>query len=161
MQHEVIDRRELRRTLGCFATGVVVVTSDDGRDVRGMTANSFMSVSLEPPLVLVSVANNAKMGGVLTRAEHYGLSILSCPQQEISSHFATRGSQLQLEFERVDGVPLIADALAQIVCRISRRIRLGDHTLFVGEVLHHKRTNAPPLLYFAGSYQRLSVEFES
>jgi flavin reductase (DIM6/NTAB) family NADH-FMN oxidoreductase RutF len=123
-----------------------------------MTANSFMSVSLEPPLVLVSIANTAKMAEVLGCATHYGLSILSGPQEAISSHFATRGSRRQLEFQWVEGVPLVGEALAHIVCRIAERIVLGDHTLFVGEVMHHERTQGPPLLFFEGSYQRLHQE---
>jgi flavin reductase (DIM6/NTAB) family NADH-FMN oxidoreductase RutF len=154
----MLDTRELRRTLGCFATGVVVVTSNDGARVHGMTANSFMSVSLEPPLVLISVASRAKMAAVLNREPHYGLSILSCPQEPISAHFAKRGSRRELEFEWHEGVPLIAGALGHLVCRIVERIVLGDHTLFVGEVVHHCRREGPPLLYFAGGYQRLRFE---
>lgn len=154
----MLDPRELRRTLGCFATGVVVVTGQDGDRVHGMTANSFLSVSMNPPLVLVSIANDARMASVLGSASHYGLSILSCPQEPISSHFARRGSELELEFDWWEGVPLIADALGHLVCRISERPVVGDHTLFIGEVIHHRRAEGPPLLYFGGGYQRLRLE---
>jgi flavin reductase (DIM6/NTAB) family NADH-FMN oxidoreductase RutF len=151
------DPRELRRTLGSFATGVVVITSRHGDGVHGMTANSFLSVSMDPPLVLVSIGNHTRMSGVLTDADHYGLSILSGPQEPISSHFATRGGQLEPEFEWWQGVPLIANALGHLVCRISDRPVVGDHTLFIGEVLQHRRREGPPLLFYGGNYQKLAA----
>ena len=101
----MIDPTEFRRTLGRFATGVTVVSAyDEGGNPRGLTANAFMSVSLDPPLVLVSLDNRSRTKPVLERAGRYGVSVLAEEQRALSDHFAGRPQEgLEIAFEQVDG----------------------------------------------------------
>src|SRR5271165_5313122 len=130
-----------RRVLGSFATGVTVITAErqDGQ-VHGMTANSFTSVSLEPFLVLVCVAHNARLLGYLKQQRCFGVNILQASQQAISEFFAKpqqdpeAEKQLGIRFERApSGIPLLADVHAQLACKVVAEHPAGDHTIFVGE----------------------------
>ena len=155
-----IDAQDFRNTLGRFASGVTVVTmqSDDGLDtsVRGITVSAFMSLSLEPPLVAVCIDKNANAHEPLVQSTHYGVSILNHTQSDISNHFAGRPSELDINFERVEGFPVIQDALAHLVCRIVAQHDVGDHDLFVGQIEHLRYRDADPLLYFSGRYRSLA-----
>src|SRR5512143_3396842 len=106
----------LRRTLGAFATGVVVVAAKFGGVTRGMTANSFISLALDPPLVLLSIAQASRMAPMMTRARRYGVSILAEHQDGIAQHFAGRAGQREVDFESRAGAPLICGAVAHLVC---------------------------------------------
>ena len=140
-------------TLGRFATGVTVVTTVHEGSIRGMTASAFMSVSLNPPLVLVSVDKRANLHSMLAPGKHYGVSILKADQAEYSQHFAGFGAaDLQPEFVWVDGVPLLKDVLAHLIARVVDAHEAGDHTLFIGEVEHLAWWDGDPLLYFGGRY---------
>jgi len=143
----VIDPTEFRRTLGRFATGVTVVSAyDEGGNPRGLTANAFMSVSLDPPLVLVSLDNRSRTKPVLERAGRYGVSVLAEEQRALSDHFAGRPQEgLEIAFEERAGVPLLKGAVYPG----------GDHTLFLGEVEYLSWREGRPLLYYAGRYGRL------
>lgn len=151
-----IDPVELRRSFGRFATGVLIVTARRGDRVHGMTANSFTSVSLTPPLVLICVDQRAAMRQALQEAGHYGLSILSDRQQQLSRHFSSRSSpELEVDFEEIAGVPVIAGALAQFSCRVTQTVGAGDHLIYIGEVIGHRHGEGEPLLYFGGRYGNL------
>lgn len=151
-----VDPVQLRRALGRFATGVLVVTTRWGDRVHGMTANSFTSVSLTPPLVLICVDRRAAMRQALQESGHYGLSVLSREQQHLSRHFSSRnGPEREVAFEDLGGVPVIAGALAQFSCRITLPLDAGDHLIFVGEVTAHHHNEGDPLLYFGGGYSYL------
>jgi flavin reductase (DIM6/NTAB) family NADH-FMN oxidoreductase RutF len=134
--------KELRRAFGAFATGVTVVTVG-GRVPHGMTANSFTSVSLDPPLVLVCVEENAVMHDALATAGQFGVSVLSAAHAETARYFADRRRPLGAEqFVAVGwrpgehtGAPLITGALAHFECTVWRRYDGGDHTIFLGRVL--------------------------
>lgn len=147
-----MDSREFRNTLGRFATGVTVVTIPDGAGVRGVTANAFMSVSLEPPLVVVSIGKKARTHALLLDAERYGISVLHEDQEAMSNHFAGFGGELEPTFEHLSGFPLLEGALAHLVCRTVDRHEAGDHTLFIGEVEALRYREGRPLLYFGGKY---------
>ncbi len=108
----------LRRTLGMFATGVTVITALKGDEVHGMTANAFMSVSLEPPLVLISVDRRTKMCSLLHEGMHYGVSVLCATQAELSDRFAGRSAAAEPRFQIVKETPLVDGALAQIGARV-------------------------------------------
>ncbi|KIX84726.1 flavin reductase family protein [Thermus filiformis] len=154
-----IDPVHFRRTLGRFATGVTVVTVRTGEEVHGMTANAFLSVSLEPPLVLVSVDRKARTHGRLLEAGRYGVSVLSEEQREVSERFAGRGGEgAEVAFVERAGVPLLAGALAHVVARVVEAHPAGDHTLFLGEVEHLDYREGRPLLYYAGRYHRIGGE---
>jgi len=148
--------REFRNALGRFASGITVVTTVVDGETHGMTANAFVSVSLEPPLVLVAVANKTRMHGYLQQSGRYGISVLTAGQEEYSQHFAGFGNpELQTEFVEVDGMPLLAESLAHLIVKVTDTHVAGDHTLYIGEVEYVKWWDGEPLLYFQGQYARL------
>jgi flavin reductase len=163
---EPIDPDTMRRVLGVFATGVTVVTVG-GVTPHGMTANSFTSVSLDPPLILVCVARNALMHRLLGAADHFGVSVLTCRQEGVARHFATGWRERGVaEFDTVDWlpgpltqVPLIDGALARFECEVWRSYDGGDHTIFLGRLLSLQRQDSDEaLLFFASRFRNLDPE---
>jgi flavin reductase (DIM6/NTAB) family NADH-FMN oxidoreductase RutF len=145
-----------RRTLGMFATGVTVVTTQVGDQVHGMTANAFMSVSLRPPLVVISVDRRARMHSLLHEGRRYGINVLADDQQELSDRFAGRAEAAgELLFDVVHETPLISGALAHLVARVVRSYWGGDHSLFVGQVEYARYGEGQPLLFHGGRYEHL------
>lgn len=150
-----MDPRQFRNALGAFATGVTVVTTRDGECDIGLTANSFNSVSLDPPMVLWSLAKNANSLKAFTDNDHFAVHVLSDRQEALSNRFAKRGTDkfADLALERGHGgVPLLADCSARFECRTAYRYEGGDHVIFVGEVLTFEHFARPPLVYQSGSY---------
>jgi flavin reductase (DIM6/NTAB) family NADH-FMN oxidoreductase RutF len=153
---DVTDSTALRRAYGAFATGVTVVTVG-GPVPHGMTANSFTSVSLDPPLVLVCVGRDAVMHHALVSARRFGVSVLAADQEGVARHFADRRRPLgNGQFEYVDwrpgpltGVPLISGALATFECALWRCYDGGDHSIFVGNLLSLYRHDGENALLFA------------
>jgi len=154
---ERFDRRDFRRALGQFATGVTVVTArgKDGRNV-GMTVNSFASVSLDPPLVLWSVSRQAASFGDFAEASHFAVNVLAANQHHLSRQFST---PLVDKFEGVEispgaaGCPLLSGASAHFVCRKVRQMEGGDHVIFLGEVEEYKWQESEPLVFHSGRYR--------
>ncbi|MBY8870757.1 flavin reductase family protein [Micromonospora sp. PLK6-60] len=151
---DVQDTTLLRRTFGAFCTGVTVLTVG-GEQPRGMTANSFTAVSLDPPLVLVCVARDAVMHDALLRAGAFGVSVLSAGQERVARHFAGRRPLGAEQFALVDtetgehsGAPLIAGAAAQLECALWKTYDGGDHTIFVGRLLAISGTADDDVLIF-------------
>ena len=146
-----------RRTLGMFATGVTVLTTRVGEQVHGMTANAFMSVSLRPPLVLVSIDRRARLGALLHEGTRFGVSVLEARQTGLSDRFAGRVSDEVPEatFEVVHETPLVEGALAHLVTRVVRSYWGGDHSLFLGQVEFARYGEGRPLLFHGGRYERL------
>ena len=149
-----------RRTLGMFATGVTVLTTRKGESVHGMTANAFMSVSLQPPLVLVSIDRRARMCDLLHEGTRFGVNVLEASQAALSDHFAGRAGDGSREpqFELVHDTPLVEGALAHLVARIVRSYWGGDHSLFLGRVEYARYGDGEPLLFHGGRYERLVRE---
>jgi flavin reductase (DIM6/NTAB) family NADH-FMN oxidoreductase RutF len=147
----------LRRTLGMFATGVTVITTLKGEQIHGMTANAFMSVSLDPPLVLVSIDRRTKMCGLLYEGSHYGVSVLCETQSALSDRFAgrTANGDGDPRFDLVRETPLVDGALAHFVARVERSYWGGDHSLFLGRVEYARQHPGTPLLFHRGRYERL------
>jgi flavin reductase (DIM6/NTAB) family NADH-FMN oxidoreductase RutF len=147
-----------RRTLGMFATGVTVITTRAGDQAYGMTANAFMSVSLRPPLVLVSVDRRARLSTLLHEGTQFGVSVLEASQATLSDYFARRAAEGTQEpgFELVRDTPLVEGALAHLVARVVRSYWGGDHTLFLGQVEYARRGDGEPLLFHRGRYERLT-----
>jgi flavin reductase (DIM6/NTAB) family NADH-FMN oxidoreductase RutF len=148
-----------RKTLGMFATGVTVLTARVGEQVHGMTANAFMSVSLRPPLVLVSIDRRARMGALLHEGTRFGVSVLEARQATLSDHFAGRVADGEDEprFELVHETPLVEGALAHLVARVVRSYWGGDHSLFLGQVEFARYGEGRPLLFHGGRYERLTT----
>jgi flavin reductase (DIM6/NTAB) family NADH-FMN oxidoreductase RutF len=157
--NERIDPRDFRNTLGRFATGVTVITTEKDGQIYGMTANALTSVSLNPPLVLVAIDHRTNMHKLLSQTKCYGVSILSEDQEELSSHFARRPVEgLKISFVEKHGMPLLEGAVAQLVARVVEIHPAGDHSLYIGQVEHLEWTDERPLLFFAGQYHHLKVE---
>ncbi|HEY3261195.1 MAG TPA: flavin reductase family protein [Pseudonocardiaceae bacterium] len=163
---EVADAQLLRRTFGAFATGVTVVTTG-GENPHGMTANSFTSVSLDPPLLLVCVRRNAVMHRILTANAYFGVSVLAAHQELVAAHFADRWRPLGgAQFDNIDwrpgrvtAAPLINGALARLECELWQTYDGGDHTIFVGNLLSMEPpTEQDALLFFRGRFRQIYPE---
>ncbi|MEN2792609.1 flavin reductase [Sphingomonas oligophenolica] len=151
---------DFRAALGSFATGVTIVTTRaaDGKDV-GMTANSFNSVSLDPPMVLWSIGKNALSQPAFATADHFAVHILASDQEELSNRFARRGEDkfAGLDLERGPGdIPLLGGCAARFKCRTAYRYEGGDHDIIVGEVLEFDHFEKKPLLFHRGKYSALA-----
>jgi flavin reductase (DIM6/NTAB) family NADH-FMN oxidoreductase RutF len=162
MADDGIDPRAFRDVAGQFATGVTVVTAVYGRNVRGMTANAFTSVSLSPPLVLVCIDHNASMHPWFEAASAFAVNILSEDQQEISRYFAKHSDHGDpmggIPHRPGDlGSPIIEGALAWMECEVEQRYDGGDHTIVVGRVraMDTPSPDGAPLLFFRGQYRAL------
>ena len=157
------DPRTLRDALGCFATGVTVVTCiDAGGEPVGFTANSFTSVSLDPPLLLVCIHKHAACAPALTAASHFAVNVLQTGQQPASIRFSTRdedrfGATPWSEGEF--GPPILKESLGVFECERFEVHEGGDHHIVVGRVMKARFDAAlDPLLYFRGSYRRLHFD---
>ncbi|MCC7498491.1 MAG: flavin reductase family protein [Bryobacterales bacterium] len=148
-----------RRACSLFATGVTVATvrAIDGTP-HGLTVNSFTSVSLDPPLILICIDHDASVISCFLESSHFAVNVLGQEQRELSMRFATRG------MDRFDGIawtpgvsgaPLIPEALAHFECRKTNTIEAGDHTIFIGQVEEMGVREGRPLLFFASSYAAL------
>jgi len=152
------DHRVFRGALGRFTTGVIVLSTGPRRAPHAMTANAFMSGSLDPPLVVVSVGKKARMHMRLRNARRFGVSILAEAQEPASRHFAGQTpAGFVPVFGELAGVPVLAYAPVVIAARIRHRYGCGDHTLYVGEVerLTVNDPAASPLLFYGGRYGTL------
>ncbi len=154
------DARTLRDAMGCFATGITVITTTDrnGKPV-GLTVNSFTSVSLDPALVLVCLDRKANTLTAFQDADAFAVNILHIGQQPISNLFAAKGVDRfsNTDWEKWDqGVPIVSNSLANFECVKRNSIEQGDHIIFVGEVVRARfEQRRDPLLYYSGKYRRL------
>lgn len=154
------DPRTLRDAMGCFATGVTIVTALDAAGTPvGLTANSFTSVSLDPPLLLVCIANTAGTASALRQAAHFGVNVLQIGQQPASNRFAARGEDRFAGLPWAPGqtgVPLLGSSLVSFECQQESLHEAGDHFILVGRVVRAQfEPHRDPLLYFRGKYRRL------
>lgn len=151
-----IDPRDFRQALGAFATGVTIVTAraSDGTPV-GVTANSFNSVSLKPPMVLWSLAKSARSLAAFSQAQRWNVHVLANDQESLSNRFARAGENkfegLALD-SSADDAPLLPGCAARFECRTAFQYEGGDHIIFVGEVLRYDRSDLAPLVYVTGGY---------
>lgn len=152
----MIDSDLFRSVLGRFASGITVITTRDAHGTpHGMTVSAFSSLSLEPPLILVCIANDATMAPVLDTADSFAVNVLSAGQEAISRRFAGKvddrfaGVGYQ---EGTLGDPVLDEVLASLQCRIVARHPSGDHTIVVGQVEDAAAHDGKPLLYYRGGY---------
>ena len=155
------DSRALRDALSTFPTGVAVVTAAGADSHVGITVNSFVSVSLDPPLVLWCIDKDSERYEAFTKAKSYTVSILGTVHQAISMQLA-RGGAHQLKgvplLPTESGPPALADALAVFECDVHKVYDGGDHAILVGRVLRFARRDAgAPLVFFRGKYGALAV----
>lgn len=155
------DARALRTALGCFATGITVVTLSPGVDgvPAGVTVNSFNTVSLDPPLILFSIDKASYILGAFQDASHYVVNVLADNQQELSDRFAAHSAEKWdgVSFETWEsGAPVMADTLAAFECEAHAQVDGGDHVIFIGRVIKMAcHAEKSPLLYVRGHYARL------
>jgi flavin reductase (DIM6/NTAB) family NADH-FMN oxidoreductase RutF len=150
---------ELRQSLGAFATGVVVVTCRGSEGPCGITANSFSSVSLQPPLVLWNIAKVSNSLQAFIDAEYFAINVLRADQRAVSAHFAQSDHTTfeSIEFsETGEGVPILPQTLACFECRTQQVHDCGDHYIIVGEVERHRISQGEPLLFFRGQYTAIA-----
>ncbi|MES2119847.1 MAG: flavin reductase family protein [Pseudomonadota bacterium] len=157
------DPRTLRDALGCFATGVTVVTCVNGEGApAGLTVNSFTSVSLEPPLLLVCLHKMAAASAALVEAQHFAVNVLQAGQQPASITFSTRVEDRfgTMQWTRGEaGAPILAESLTVFECKRFAVYDGGDHHILVGEVEKASfDAGLDPLLFFRGSYRRLHFD---
>jgi flavin reductase (DIM6/NTAB) family NADH-FMN oxidoreductase RutF len=156
-----IDSIELRRVMGHFATGVTVITTrDKDGSPHGLTANAFLSLSLNPPLVLISVDKLAQCYACFECGNCFSVNFLSEEQEEISRRFATKGIDKFADLpwrEGDNGAAILEGVLAYVECKITECYDGGDHTIVVGEIVNASASGERPLLFFKGKYQRLPI----
>src|SRR5579864_7392989 len=159
---------EFRRAMGCFATGVTIITVDLDGEVHGMTANAFASVSLDPMLVLVCVDSDTRTHSHLHARKRFGINVLGEDQRAISEYYArperdhehaeTEGGA---RFDRTrHGTPRLHGALAYLECRLHSAQEAGDHSIFIAEVENVVVREGDPLLFFRGKYRKAGEDVE-
>ncbi|WP_039237194.1 flavin reductase family protein [Bacillus thermotolerans] len=150
---------QFRQAMGKFATGVTVITTEVEEEVYGMTANAFMSVSLDPKLVVISIGEKAQMLERIKKSQKFAVNILAADQKELSMIFAGQIEEgKEVPFSRLGDYPVIEGAAAQITCEVSSEHVEGDHTLFIGRVTNIHLTEANPLIFYSGRYRSLEEE---
>lgn len=153
----------LRRVYGHFATGVAVITATSEGVANGLTANAVASISIEPPLVMVSVAHSSNTHALIERAGQFAINILAEGQEEIARRFAdnTPGKFANIGSRPAPGAgaPILDGVLAHLECRVYDSLSHGDHTIFIGEVLNssHADPDRRPLIFFRSRYVRLEA----
>jgi flavin reductase (DIM6/NTAB) family NADH-FMN oxidoreductase RutF len=151
-----MDDRLFRDAMGKFATGVTVLLTENEGETHGMTANGFMSVSMDPKLVLISIGHKAKFLEKVSQSKKYTVNILAEDQEHYSRHFAGRPGEEAVEFETLAEQPVLRGSIAQIACEVVSEHVEGDHTLFIGRVVDLRIEDKEPLLFFSGKYRQLT-----
>ena len=155
------DSRSFRQVMGCFATGITVVTAEDSDGkALGITINSLTSVSLEPPLILFCLDRRAHIFPIFKKLEHFAVNILSNSQEDISQHFADYRHHPRPEKlwdKPQNECPILRQTLGWMICRKTKVYKSGDHDIILGEVvkLHLSKKDLKPLLYFRSRYRSI------
>lgn len=160
---EPITDQAMRKMRGLFASGVTVATTVQAGQLRGITVSAFASISLDPPLVMISLANESESREWITETGVFAVNILSDEQEFLSERFAARAPIVNARFAGVPygtastGSPIVTGSLAWYDCRVEAKYDGGDHTIFIGrvEALGFRAEGKQPLLYFANRYARV------
>lgn len=162
---DTFDAKAFRNALGCFATGITVITARGAHgEPVGLTINSFASVSLDPPLILWSLSLYSPSLAIFQNCSHYAINVLAAHQTDLSRRFSRPGGETSegkfagLEFEQgCGGASLLPECCAWFECRNETRHAGGDHLIFIGQVEKFRRTDRPPLLFHGGQYRTLGA----
>lgn len=142
-----------RQALGRFGSGVTVLSVAHAQGYHGMTANAFMSISLDPPLVAVSIGRKARINEHLRKGTCFGISVLAESQEALGLHFGGRPDpRLEVDVRWAEGVPLIGASSAQFVAAVDQIHEAGDHRIFVARLQALRWNDSPPLLFWAGGF---------
>lgn len=151
-----MDDQTFRQAMGKFATGVTVIATEAGGEVHGMTANAFMSVSLDPKLIVVSIDKKSRMLEKINEAQTFSVNFLRKEQIDYSKLFAGQiKEEREIPFDRLHNLPVIEDALVSIACSVHNVHDEGDHILFIGNVLDITINDGDPLLFYNGKYSQI------
>lgn len=151
-----MDDQAFRQAMGKFTTGVTVITTKANGEIHGMTANAFMSVSLNPKLILISIDEKANMKKYVETAGKFAISILSNTQKEMSAYFAGQIKEKRtIEFDIFNEMPVIKNAITYVTCTVNKSVQAGDHTLFIGKVTDSAVRSGGPLIFYEGKYKEL------
>jgi flavin reductase (DIM6/NTAB) family NADH-FMN oxidoreductase RutF len=161
-----LNPAEFRKAMGCFATGVTIITLDLDGEVHGMTANAFASVSIDPLLVLVCVDHNTRTHAHMQAKKRFGINVLGEDQRAISEYYARPArthehaeAEAGARFDRTKhGTPRLQGALAYLECRLHSSEEAGDHTIFIAEVEDVEVREGDPLLFFRGKYRKVGED---
>ena len=150
-----IEPTTFRTALGRFASGVTIVSVADDEGVHGITVSAFCSVSMEPPLVLVSIGHRARAHARVAAAGRFGVSVLSGAQQSLSDRFAGRPDVVEAPAWDTEGwvSPVLSGAIARLDCQVEQAVEAGDHTLFIGRVVRADSNEGEALAYWRGAYR--------
>lgn len=152
-----MDERLFRDAMGKFATGITIVSINDNNEYRGMTVNAFMSISLNPKLIAVSIDENAGMYDKLKNTTKFGVSMLKEEQRDLSMIFARQKEKDRvIEFIVRDDVPVIKDALATLSCEVDQKVKAGDHLILIAKVTDITIQDGSPILYYGGKYRSMN-----
>ena len=154
----LMSSHQFRHAMSKFATGITIVTSQVNDEVRGMTVNAFMSVSLEPKLITISVDKKTNFYKNHKDIERFGISVLREEQKDISMIFAKQVNKAYDDFGILDDVPVINNALTTLACTVSQTVEAGDHLLVIAEVDAIQMNDGNPILYFDSKYRTLRNE---
>lgn len=155
----MIDSKLFRKAMGRFATGITVVSTLDQKteEVKGITVNAFMSISLDPYLIAISIRNQSSMITHLNENDQFGVSVLGEDQEKYSKIFANQiKSDQAVEFDWIDNTPVLPDALVQLVCEKESEVVAGDHTVYIAKVKKIVTRDGDPLIYYNGDYRELN-----
>lgn len=145
-----------RRAMGKFATGVTVITFGHQGTTAGMTANAFLSLSVDPPMILVSARAQSRFAGSVARGDRFGVSFLGEDQEALSRHFGGKAIDgLNDPFEEAGGFPVIRGALVQIGARVNAIHEGGDHLIYTADVDMLRESDGAPLLFHGGKYRQM------
>ena len=151
-----MDERQFRKAMGKFATGITVVSMEYNNEIMAMTVNAFMSVSLSPKLIAVSIDEKAWMYDKIGEVKSFGLSILSKEQENLSKIFAKQmESEEKVAFSSLDGVPVLQGAVSTLSCLVINTVKAGDHLIYIAEVTDYTINEQEPVIYFSGKYRNL------
>ncbi len=155
-----LDLTLFRKTMGCFATGVAVVTTKSEGELHGMTVNSLTSVSLRPTLILICLATGTRTATAVQSRGWFAVNILQEQQTELSNSFARphedHYTRLNFTLNEYD-LPVLPGCLAYLFCRVLRVDSGGDHIIILGEVIKAEFREAPPLIFFRGAYSTVTL----
>ncbi|QDP40307.1 flavin reductase family protein [Radiobacillus deserti] len=153
-----MNNREFRDAMGKFATGITVITIRDEEQIHGMTVNAFMSVSLEPKLIAISLGNKTRIYQKLTTHSWFGISVLTKKQKSLAKVFARQQDLSEpIDFACIEEVPVLPNSMVMFACKADYTVEAGDHKIVIAEVrdfqINEQENN--PILYYSGSYSTL------
>jgi flavin reductase (DIM6/NTAB) family NADH-FMN oxidoreductase RutF len=157
-QPQLVDAMLLRKTIGGFATGVAIVTTESDGEDHGMTVNSLTSLSLDPPLLLVCLTNGSRTSAAIQHRGAFVVNLLSERQKALSNRFARLGEDhfADLAMERTDsGLPLLPKGVGRLECQVEQVMPGGDHTIVIGHVVACEPRDGEPLVFYRGRYHRI------